>query len=284
MPDAQPKVNLPAFFRTVARARQSALLLDYDGTLAPFRRDRHRAVPYPGVTALLKEIMESGHTRVVIVSGRRAQELVSLLNLATAPEIWGTHGLEHLLTDGTFLRQDIDPETADALYEADQWIDGLHFHHMVEHKHGSLAVHWRGLTEQDANVVRGKVLLGWLPIADRACLTIDHFDGGVEMRMGDRNKADAVRAILSQMEVDAPVAYLGDDECDETVFRALQDRGLRVLVRPHWRQTSADLWLRPPLQLLAFLSDWLEASRRSPARSKPEQVDLSRAGGARESR
>ena len=284
MPGAQPKVNLPAFFHTVARARQSALLLDYDGTLAPFRRDRLRATPYPGVTELLKDIMDSGHTRIVIVSGRRASELAPLLNLSPALEIWGTHGLEHLLSDGTLHRQDIDPETADALYEADQWIDGLQFHHMVEHKHGSLAVHWRGLTEQDANVVRGKVLLGWLPIADRACLTIDHFDGGVEMRMGDRNKADAVRAILTQMEVDAPVAYLGDDECDEEVFRALQDRGLRVLVRPHWRETAADLWLRPPVQLLAFLNDWLEASRRSPSQSTRAQLDLNRAAGLRESR
>ena len=284
VPDAQPKVNLPAFFRSVARARQSALLLDYDGTLAPFRRDRLRATPYRGVTELLKDIMDSGHTRLVIVSGRRASELVPLLNLSPPPEIWGTHGREHLLSDGTYQQQKIDPDTADALCEADQWIDGLHFHHMVEHKPGSLALHWRGLTEQDANVVRGKVLLGWLPIAERACLTIDHFDGGVELRTGDRNKADAVRTILSQMDVDAPVAYLGDDECDEDVFRALQDRGLRVLVRPHWRVTAADLWLRPPVQLLAFLNDWLEASRRSPAQSARVQLDLSRAGGARESR
>jgi len=281
VPDMQSKISLPAFFRTVAHACQSALLLDYDGTLAPFRRDRYRAAPYPGVTEMLQEIMESGRTRVVIVSGRRAHELVPLLNLSPAPEIWGTHGREHLASDGTYQKQDIDPETADALYEADRWIDGLNFHHMVEHKPGSLAVHWRGLTVQDANVVRGKVLLGWLPIADRACMTIDHFDGGVEIRMSDRNKTDAVRAVLVEMEVDAPVAYLGDDECDEEVFRALLDRGLRVLVRPHWRETAADLWLRPPAQLLAFLNDWLEASRRSPSKSTRAQLNLSRAGELR---
>ena len=279
VPEAQPRINLPAFFRTVARAPQSALLLDYDGTLAPFRRDRYRATPYHGVTELLQGIMDSGRTRVVIVSGRRAHELVPLLNLSPAPEIWGTHGREHLFSDGTYQQQDIDQETADALCEADQWIDGLHFHHMVEHKPGSLAVHWRGFTEQDANLVRGKVLLGWLPIADRACLTIDHFDGGVELRMGDCNKADAVRAILAETDVDAPVAYLGDDEWDEEVFHALRDRGLRVLVRPHWRETAADLWLRPPVQLLAFLNDWLEACRGTRAGHMRPQFNLSRTGG-----
>ena len=258
------QVNLPAFFHKVARARQSALLLDYDGTLAPFRRDRNRAIPYLGVPEMVKRIMESGHTRLVIVSGRRAHEIGPLLHVVPAPEIWGTHGRERLLSDGSYYQEEIDADSQDALYEDDQWIDGLRFHHMVEHKPGSLAVHWRGLTEQDANVVRGKVLLGWLPIADRACLTIDHFDGGIELRIAGRSKVDAVKAILAEMEVDAPVAYLGDDECDEDVFRALQDRALRVLVRPHWRKTAADLWLRPPIELLAFLSDWLDASRRCP--------------------
>ena len=77
--------------------------------------------------------------------------------------------------------------------------------------------------------------------------------------MADRTKADAVGAVLVEMDVDAPVAYLGDDDTDEDAFHALQDRGLRVLVRPHWRATDADLWLRPPVQLMAFLDDWLAA-------------------------
>lgn len=82
MHDTRPTVNLVAFFREVARARRSALLLDYDGTLAPFELDRNQAVPYPGVTELLQDIMDTGRTRVVIISGRRAQELGPLLRLS----------------------------------------------------------------------------------------------------------------------------------------------------------------------------------------------------------
>ena len=86
----------------------------------------------------------------------------------------------------------------------------------------------------------------------RACLRLEEFDGGVEMRMADPNKGDAVRTILTEMDVDdAPVAYLGDDESDEDAFRVLQNRGLCVLVRTQWRETAANLWLRPPLQLLS---------------------------------
>ena len=49
--DTLSKLDVQDFFRDVAQAGQSALLLDYDGTLAPFRQNRHEAFPYPGVTA-----------------------------------------------------------------------------------------------------------------------------------------------------------------------------------------------------------------------------------------
>ncbi len=126
-------------------------------------------------------------------------------------------------------------------------------------------MHWRGLNADEIREVRGKVLSGWSSIAERACLRLEEFDGGVEMRMADPNKGDAVRTILTEMDVDdAPVAYLGDDESDEDAFRVLQNRGLCVLVRPQWRETAANLWLRPPLQLFTFLRDWLAACRSMP--------------------
>src|ERR1022692_4886557 len=58
----RPEVQsaLEPFLRTVARASESALLLDYDGTLAPFHTQRDQAFPYPGVALLLQEIMRDG--------------------------------------------------------------------------------------------------------------------------------------------------------------------------------------------------------------------------------
>jgi trehalose 6-phosphate phosphatase len=265
MLDTLSKHDLQHFLCDVSQAHQSALLLGYDGTLAPFRKNRYEALPYPGVTPLLKEIMATGHTRLVLITGRCAHELISLLDVFPHPEIWGTHGLERLRTDGSREMQPIDQYTLEALSAADEWIDGLKLHCRAEHKPGSLAVHWRGLTYDEAREIRAKVLLGWLPIADRACLRLEQFDGGVEMRMADPNKGDAVRTILAEMDIDdAPVAYLGNDESDEDAFHILQDRGLCVLVRPQWRETAANVWLRPPVQLLTFLRDWLAASRPRP--------------------
>jgi trehalose-phosphatase len=87
------------------------------------------------------------------------------------------------------------------------------------------------------------------------------FDGGVEIRIPGADKGDVVRVLLSEMEPATPVAYLGDDATDERAFRVIRGRGLSVLVRPRWRQTAAQLWIKPPEELISFLTLWLEAVR-----------------------
>ena len=86
------------------------------------------------------------------------------------------------------------------------------------------------------------------------------FDGGVEMRMPDLDKGDAVRTVLQEVGPGVPTAYLGDDLTDEQAFRALGDRGLSVLVRSNARRTAAQLWLKPPEELMDFLSRWVAAT------------------------
>jgi trehalose-phosphatase len=81
----------------------------------------------------------------------------------------------------------------------------------------------------------------------------------MEIRVAASDKGDAVRTILHEMSHDAAVAYLGDDHTDEDAFAALQGYGLSVLVQPHHRPTVADLWVRPPEGVLAFLTDWMTA-------------------------
>ena len=59
-----------------------------------------------------------------------------------------------------------------------------------------------------------------------------------------------------------PVVFIGDDVTDEEGFRAVnQAHGphLSVLMRPEFRETAADVWLRPPSELRAFLKMWYRA-------------------------
>ncbi len=261
MLDTDIKLEVQQFFAKLSRARQSALFLDYDGTLSPFKLERDEAFPYPGVSMLLTEIMTTGHTRVVIMTGRRAHEVIPLLGVVPHPEIWGVHGLQRLRPDGSCEMPRLDEVVTQALTRADEWLDSTGLHHLAEHKPGGLAVHWRGMSADEQSDTRKIVSLGWLPIAHHASMVFQEFDGGIEMRMPDGNKGNAVRTVLSEMEPGTLVAYLGDDETDEDAFNALSDRGLRVLVRPEWRRSAASVWLRPPADLQEFLCDWLEACR-----------------------
>lgn len=252
--------DIEEFLEVVARAPRSALMLDYDGTLAPFTVDRQRAFPYAGLTRLLQQIVETGRTRLVIVTGRDAREIDPFLQLKPAPEVWGSHGLQRLLPDGSCKMPEIPEDVAEVLDQARRWLDYQGLHHLAEVKPGSIAVHWRALEPAEADDLRGKILVGWFTIADRACLKLLEFDGGVEMRMPDLDKGDAIRTVLAEMSSKTPVAYLGDDLTDERAFRALGERGLSVLVRTKPRRTAAQVWLKPPEELLDFLSRWLAAT------------------------
>src|SRR5689334_11644122 len=58
------------FLTSAQNSAMRALLLDYDGTLAPFRADRMLAVPYPGVRAALAPLVGRPRHHLAIVSGR----------------------------------------------------------------------------------------------------------------------------------------------------------------------------------------------------------------------
>ena len=248
------------FLQYLAKAPLSVLLLDYDGTLAPFSKDRARAVPYEGVTNVLQKIVDAGRTRLVIVTGRDAREVGPLLGLQPPPEVWGAHGLQRLRPDGTCEMPEIPSRVAQALGDARRWLSYQDLQDLAEIKPGSIAVHWRNFDETAASELRSRILLGWFRIAQRASLELLEFDGGVEMRMANLDKGDAVRTIVAEMGPDVPIAYLGDDAADERAFQALQHRGLNVLVRPTPRATSAQVWLKAPEDLLEFLSRWEEAT------------------------
>jgi trehalose 6-phosphate phosphatase len=247
------------FFEDLNRAADRVLLLDYDGTMAPFAADRKRAFPYPSVPELVDSIMSTCRTRVALISGRAAHEIPPLLGLNPHPEIWGAHGLERLYPDGRYELTHVSPETMCALAEADEWLEQEGLHDCTELKPGGLAVHWRGLGPSQAQEVKTRAYRALSLIAHDGGLLLAEFDGGLEMRVPTRNKGDAVRTILCEAGSSAIVAYLGDDLSDDSAFQAMHRKGLSVLVRAEYRPCAAQMWLRPPDELVQFLTDWLRA-------------------------
>ena len=261
--DVQHK--LEPFLRTVSIAAQSALLLDYDGTLAPFHTRRDQAFPYPEVLFVLREIVRHRRTRVVVISGRNANELPPLLNIEPRPEIWGVYGLQRLRVDGTTETLHPDKSSLRGLSDARRWLDYQQLLHTAEFKDGGIAVHWRGMSGLAVEDLRSRVLLGWRTIAEHNHLNLLEFDGGVEILVPQANKGNSVRTLLQEIDPHTPVAYLGDDNADEAAFHAIGERGISVLVRPEPRQTSARFWLKPPDEVVDFLKLWLHSCAQETA-------------------
>lgn len=255
-----PRVDIERFFQQVAAVSTRALLLDYDGTLAPFRIRRDEAVPYPEVREILETILAGGHTRVVIVSGRDIKQLLPLLGLEKHPEIWGSHGWEHLLPDGTYKLGRIDEVASAGLTRAEAWAREIGPPENWERKPVSLAFHWRGLEAETARRLKNAILDRWHPLTTCAGLFIHEFDGGIELRVPGRDKGSAVNAVLAELGEGAIVAYLGDDRTDEDAFKAIKNKGLGILVRREFRPTEADIWLTPPGDLVEFLTSWNTAA------------------------
>lgn len=249
-------LSLDDFFIQVANAKRRALFLDYDGTLAPFTPRRDEALPYPGVKEALQQILESRSTRLILITGRWSKDLARLLVLKLRPEIWGSHGWEKLMPDGAYEVGKFEETALQGLAEADDWVERAGLSERVEHKPASLAIHWRGLTNQEVERIRLKARVHLSPIADRKGLNLQEFDGGMELRIPGRNKGYAVTTVLDEMGSGTAAAYLGDDFTDEDAFVAIRGRGLSALVRKEFRPTAADIWLEPPQELLDFLSHW----------------------------
>ena len=247
------------FLKEVAAAKNRVLLLDYDGTMAPFSADRQRALPYPNVSDLLRQIMISCRTRLIIVSGRAASEIPPLLGLNPAPEIWGTYGVERINMDGSYEEIRVTDEALQVLARAEARLDEAGLGERIEIKLAGVAVHWRGLPASEILKIRTKAYRILEPLAAQRDVLLAEIDEGAEIRLRSANKGTALQTLLSELSNDVTVAYLGDDATDEDAFRVLNGRGLTVRVGSKQRFTAAQVWLRPPDDLVEFLNEWIRA-------------------------
>lgn len=241
--------------------RAPLLMFDYDGTLAPFVVERDRAVPYPAAKRLLEELHVTTSARIVIISGREVEEVVRLLKMPQPVEVWGCHGWERLTATEQRITGEMPAGSRRLLSELRKWMqaEGLTAH--AEEKPASLALHWRGMDAGEQSVLERKAYHKWEQMMAQKFLHMHHFDGGLEWRLPNWSKADAVKTLLAEVPSGTPLAYFGDDLTDEDAFCALPAGGVPILVRGEKRPSAAQIWLRPPEELCTFLEMLLKSLR-----------------------
>jgi len=145
---------IDGFFTRVKQASQRVLMMDYDGTLTPSHKNRDKAVLYDGIEERLQRLMESGHTRLIIISGRVIEDLKQLLDFDTYPEMWGVNGAQQYLPDENIIRLNIPRRLAEDLAEAEKWAKKEQLTSFLEKKPAGLALHWQDRTDEEKEKVQ----------------------------------------------------------------------------------------------------------------------------------
>lgn len=258
----QQVAGVPNIWQRIQDAERTLLLLDYDGTLAPFNQDRNNAVPLPGITETLERLHHPPELTIVIVSGRPVQEIKRLLG-SDQFTIAGTHGFELSVPGEPITAWELTDYQQESLETATEMALELAAPELIERKIATVAVHTRPLNEYDAAKLSDKIERAFRDLVKLDEMELRQFDGGYELRATGRDKGLAVTELIQhELPLDFAI-YIGDDQTDEDAFRALPPWGIGIKVSHPQRKTAASGRLESCEAVRTFLLDWKRVARSS---------------------
>ena len=215
----------------IAGARQHALavFLDYDGTLSPIVSRPEQAVLCDSMRAVLGALATK--LPVAILSGRDLEDVRRRVGI-DAIVYAGSHGFDVAGPRGLHRKMATEflPDLDMAEKELHDVLDGIPGA-LVERKHFSIAAHYRNAKENDVSKVERAVT----EVATRHH-ELRRIDGKKVYELlpnVDWNKGKALLWLLETLVAERenlhPI-YIGDDATDEDAFRALEQRGIGILV------------------------------------------------------
>ncbi|MBD2770500.1 trehalose-phosphatase, partial [Hymenobacter sp. BT664] len=215
--------------REYNQAERRLLLLDYDGTLAPFHNNPQRAQPDQELRLLLRALSDNPENRVVIISGRDRGTLEKWLGdlpldfiaehgvwLRAADEEW--HLFQELRADW---KRDLRPVLE--LYVSRTAGS------FIEEKDYSLVWHYRR-ADNELGASRARELTSHLTfMASNTGLQVLEGNMVVEIKNSGINKGAAAARTLATYHPDFILA-IGDDRTDEDTFGAMPPEAYTVKV------------------------------------------------------
>jgi trehalose 6-phosphate phosphatase len=199
--------------------RNSALFLDFDGTIVDIAARPDDVIVKPGVIELLEGLSRRLGGALAVVSGRSIAQIDGYLSPLVLPAA-GVHGAERRDIDGVVTRLR-SPSLSDAAVRLQAFVadhPGL----LLERKPGSLALHYRMAPEFEAACQHAMKLV----CDEVAGMTLMHGKMVIELKPALASKSLALRAFMREHPFAGrdPI-FAGDDVTDEDGFEALQALG-----------------------------------------------------------
>ncbi len=267
--DPQTAAPLPSalddFARIVRQAegKRIAVFLDYDGTLTPIVETPELAVMAEDIRQAVLDL--SLHCPVGIISGRDLADVRDKVRIDSIVYA-GSHGFDIAGPKDLQVEHTVGEEFLPVLDTAEKAlsvqlsaVEGV----LVERKKFAIAIHYRRVAPE--NVERVETIVD--AIASRHPKLRKSYGKKIfelQPKM-DWHKGKALLSLLATLGLDGKEVlplFIGDDVTDEDAFRAMQDRGIGIVVWDRPYETAAAYSLQNPDQVREFLVRLIPLCRR----------------------
>lgn len=212
--------------------KKIALFLDYDGTLAPIRKDPAQCVLSDKIRKQLRLLADSDRCYLTILSGRSLSDIRKMAGIRNIC-YGGNHGLNisgpkiRYTHPHAILTKPIIDKVKHLLRKEIKNIEGA----WVEDKKFTISLHFRSVKKENISSIKKVFHRTLADFCESESLSI--IKGKKVMEIvpdASWDKGMAALWILRRLKHQCLPIYIGDDQTDETAFQALRKQGITIRI------------------------------------------------------
>jgi len=210
-------------------AKKRLMLLDYDGTLAPFTRIPSEAKPSKVLMEQLEIMANDPINEVVVISGRDERTLDSWLGKLPISLV-AEHGASIKFKGSNWQKQfNIQPGWKDRIRPIMDLFASRCSGSLVEEKDNTLAWHYRN-SVPELGFTRSRELMNSISqLITNTSLQVIDGNKVLEVRQSGVDKGTTAMKLLNNFQPDF-IFSIGDDATDEDMFNILNKKGFNIKI------------------------------------------------------
>lgn len=243
------------------------ILSDYDGTLTPIVGSPEKAILNNKTRNLLKKLKSDKKFLLGIISGRKISDVKKHVNIRNIYYA-GNHGFEiegpnfkFTFPVGRKIKNNLKKVFLKLRRRLNK-INGV----LCENKGFTVTVHYRLAKAKDYLNIKKIIHELAKPLVTKKIIKLSSGKKVIELKPTiNWHKGKAIKFIIdrisNKINVLPLIIYLGDDKTDEDAFKAIQKKGIAVLIGKK-KQSKAKYFLNDPNEVCVFLRKLLLLSNR----------------------